>query len=81
MARIRTKTSDFGVSKREGHDASQFYSSRLYDGFIINEKKKVIDRSAELPKEIFNKLLYGENLKTDTFVSDQEVNEQINKCK
>ncbi len=57
MARIRTKTSDFGVSKREGHDASQFYSSRLYDGFIINEKKKVIDRSAELPKEIFNKLL------------------------
>lgn len=57
MARIRTKTSDFGVSKREGHDARQFYSSRLYNGFIINEKKIIIDRSAELPKEIFNKCL------------------------
>lgn len=57
MARIRTKTSDFGVSKREGHDARQFYSSRLYDGFIINEKKEVMDRSADLPDEIYNELL------------------------
>ncbi|QEE15744.1 hypothetical protein DSAG12_01571 [Promethearchaeum syntrophicum] len=57
MSRNRTKTSDFGVSKREGHDSRQFYSSRLYDGFIINEKKEVIDRSAEISKEIFNEVL------------------------
>jgi len=26
-----TATSSFGVSKRESHDSSQFYSRRLYD--------------------------------------------------
>lgn len=28
----KTKTSSFGVSKREGHDSSAFYSRNLYDG-------------------------------------------------
>ncbi|MEO9294557.1 MAG: site-specific DNA-methyltransferase [Nitrososphaera sp.] len=34
MARRRapTRTSDFGVSKRESHDSSGFYGRRLYDG-------------------------------------------------
>jgi site-specific DNA-methyltransferase (adenine-specific) len=27
----KTKTSDFGVSKRESHDSTKFYSRRLYD--------------------------------------------------
>jgi site-specific DNA-methyltransferase (adenine-specific) len=27
-----TETSDFGVSRREGHDSSKFYSRRLYEG-------------------------------------------------
>jgi hypothetical protein len=31
--------------------------------------------------KIFDKLLFGEGLKSDTFVSDRDVNEQINKCK
>jgi len=30
-ARKTTKTSDFGVSKREGHDSSKFYGRKLYD--------------------------------------------------
>lgn len=29
--RRRTETSDFGVSRREGHDSSKFYSRRLYE--------------------------------------------------
>ena len=29
--RARTSTSDFGVSKREGHDSSTYYSGRMYD--------------------------------------------------
>lgn len=33
----RTKTSSFGVSKREGHDSSKFYNSRLYDQKMSNE--------------------------------------------
>ena len=27
-----TRTSGFGVSKREGHDSSRYYGSRMYDG-------------------------------------------------
>jgi DNA modification methylase len=33
----RTKTSKFGVSKREGHDSTTFYSGKLYQGFKIDE--------------------------------------------
>ena len=57
MTKNRTKTSDFGVSRREGHDSRHFYSSHLYDGFGIDEKQSVIDRSAELKPEIFSKSL------------------------
>lgn len=35
--RISTKTSKFGVSKREGHDSSLFYASRLYEEFKVDE--------------------------------------------
>jgi len=33
----RTTTSSFGVSKRESHNSSSFYNSRLYQGFKIDE--------------------------------------------
>ena len=33
----RTKTSSFGVSKRESHNSRSFYNSRLYQGFKIDE--------------------------------------------
>lgn len=36
--RVSTKTSKFGVSKRESHDSSLFYNSRLYENFNIDEK-------------------------------------------
>ena len=35
--RVSTKTSKFGVSKREGHDSTLFYNSRLYEDFHIDE--------------------------------------------
>jgi len=37
ILRNSTKTSKFGVSKREGHDSSLFYASRLYEEFKIDE--------------------------------------------
>jgi site-specific DNA-methyltransferase (adenine-specific) len=49
-----TKTSSFGTSKREGHDASQFYSSQLYQGLEIDENKPVIDASTSIPESLFN---------------------------
>ena len=33
-----TKTSSFGVGKREQHDSSVFYNSKLYENKVINEK-------------------------------------------
>ncbi|MHA1673290.1 MAG: DNA-methyltransferase [Promethearchaeota archaeon] len=44
-AKKGTQTTAFGVSKRESHDATRFYSSRLYNGLQINLKQPVIDRS------------------------------------
>ncbi len=50
-----TQTTDFGVSKRESHDATRFYSSRLYNGMQINLKQPVIDRSHLLADRIHSK--------------------------
>jgi site-specific DNA-methyltransferase (adenine-specific) len=52
-SRSRTKTSSFGTSKREGHDASQFYGSNLYQGVLIDEKQFELDRSAEISPSIY----------------------------
>ncbi|MHA1997835.1 MAG: hypothetical protein ACTSU9_06925 [Promethearchaeota archaeon] len=56
MARTGTETSDFGVSKREGHDSSKFYASRLYEGMKINDKQKVIDKSSSIKANILNNI-------------------------
>ena len=38
-SRKKSKTSSFGVSKRESHDASQFYNSKLYQD---REKQNIL---------------------------------------
>ncbi len=43
MARKGTRTSRFGVSKRESHDSSLFYGSRLYDEIRIDEAAPEIE--------------------------------------
>jgi DNA modification methylase len=53
MPRLKTKTSSFGTSKREGHDATQFYSSNLYNGLKIDENQEIIDHSNLLPSSLF----------------------------
>lgn len=50
MARKRTKTKDFGVSKRESHDSSTFYASRLYETIELNAKMKIVDKSKDFLK-------------------------------
>lgn len=56
MVRKGTKTQDFGISKRESHDSSRFYGSKLYDGIKINEKQKVSDNSSLIANEFFKKI-------------------------
>jgi hypothetical protein len=53
----------------------------ILETYNIEQVNQMLEENREGAIEIFNKLLYGEQLKTDTFVSDQDVNEQINKCK
>jgi len=48
-----TTTSSFGSPGRINHDSSQFYNSRLYEGFNNDEKVKHIEN--KIPLELLNK--------------------------
>jgi modification methylase len=50
----RTESSSFGVSKREGHDSSKYYNSKLYEN-VPNESDVGI--ANEFPAELKNRLL------------------------
>ncbi|MCG3218461.1 MAG: site-specific DNA-methyltransferase [Candidatus Heimdallarchaeota archaeon] len=56
-----TETSSFGVSKRENHDSSIFYNSRLYDLFAIEETKDGTEN--DLPEEIVNQIICQDSRK------------------
>jgi site-specific DNA-methyltransferase (adenine-specific) len=50
-----TKTSPFGVSKRENHDSTPFYNSRLYQNFKIDES--LPETENPIPPDILDKVL------------------------
>jgi DNA modification methylase len=54
MDKKGTRTSRFGVSKREGHDSSPFYHSRLYENLQVNEKEPETEES--VPPEVLDKV-------------------------
>jgi site-specific DNA-methyltransferase (adenine-specific) len=45
-----TKTSAFGVGKRESHDSSEFYSRNLYDGIFAEPASKKEISAIEVPE-------------------------------
>ena len=49
-----TKTSSFGVSARANHDASKFYSSKLYKN--LNNKNNIEFKENALPENIIDKI-------------------------
>jgi site-specific DNA-methyltransferase (adenine-specific) len=51
----RTKTSKFGVSKREGHDSAAFYEGKLYKGFKIDEKMPEVENP--VPIEVLDHII------------------------
>lgn len=63
LKRKSTKTSTFGVSKREGHDSSLFYNTRLYEDYIINEKSPDIENP--INNKIMDKILCQDSRKMD----------------
>ncbi len=58
-----SKTSSFGVSKRESHDSSQFYNSKLYQNFPKPRKVKYIDKSKSIPSNVLNHIIQGDSKK------------------
>lgn len=56
--RAGTATSSFGVSKREGHDASLYYNSRLNEGLVASREAG----DAQIcPEEHLNSLICGDS--------------------
>jgi DNA modification methylase len=50
-----TKTSKFGVSKREGHDSTRFYAGKLYKGVMVDESEP--EKENPIPREVLDKVL------------------------
>lgn len=61
--RVSTKTSKFGVSKREGHDSTLFYNSRLYEDFHIDEKIPCLENP--ISKNVIDKVLCQDSRNMD----------------
>lgn len=52
--RTPTKTSSFGVSKRENHDSSMYYDSKMYQG-LVSERE--VGKHLQLPEELENTII------------------------
>ncbi len=55
--RRRTKTSKFGSSRREGHDSTLFYSSRLYEGLPTEKSIEYIENP--IPSKYYDKIFHA----------------------
>jgi len=60
--RAGTATSSFGVSKREGHDASIYYGSRLNEGQVSSRE---VGPENQLPPTSANKVVCGDSRSLD----------------
>ena len=56
--RAKTTTSSFGVSKREGHDSSVYYNSRMYDNLV---SQRDVGKGQQLPSEFENLVINGDS--------------------
>jgi len=54
-----TKTSRFGTSKRESHDSTPFYSSKLYRDLEVDDKAPEYENS--IPPEVLDKILFEDS--------------------
>ena len=65
-SRKSTKTSSFGVSKRESHDSSLFYGSKLYENLPKPQDVEYIDNSVKIPRNILDRIILGDSSKMDS---------------
>lgn len=52
--RAKTTTSSFGVSKREGHDSTNYYNSKMYDNLISSRD---VGTSNAFPEDLVNAII------------------------
>ncbi|MCE7733891.1 MAG: site-specific DNA-methyltransferase, partial [Candidatus Heimdallarchaeota archaeon] len=57
----RTKTSDFGATKRESHDSSHFYSSKMYTEITPANTEDSDGLENPLPKTLENKIIQADS--------------------
>ncbi len=60
-----TKTSSFGVSKRESHDSSQLYNSKIYKNLNSPQNVKYVDNFTVIPKIVLDHIILGNSQKMD----------------
>ena len=65
-----SKTSNFGVSKRENHNSSTFYNTKLYSDVEILEKKTVVENP--FPPNYLNKITCADS-QALSFLPDNSV--------
>ena len=68
--RIKTSTKSFGSSKKETHDSSYFYDSKLFDAHKIVQQKSIIQN--EISKEVLNKV-HNKDSKNIDFIPDDSI--------
>lgn len=56
-----TETSDFGTTKRENHDSSYFYASKLYQGFGVVRSDDPDGIENRIPSNLLNKIILGDS--------------------
>ncbi|MDG1558829.1 MAG: hypothetical protein P8R03_04855, partial [Candidatus Poseidoniaceae archaeon] len=60
--RASTSTSAFGVSRREGHDASTYYGSRVNEGLVSSRE---VGEEQPLPPTMANTIISGDSRNLD----------------
>lgn len=65
-----TKTSSFGMSKRENHDSSVFYSSKLFENHDIKEIKEI--KENKIDQKYINKVFNADSRSLE-FIPDESV--------
>ncbi len=68
--KMRTRTSKFGVSKRESHDSTPFYNRKLYQGFNLKESQE--EHENPISKEILDTIIHYDSKRMD-IVPDSSV--------
>ena len=68
--RIKTSTKSFGSSKKETHDSSYFYDSKLFKTQKIVQQKSIIQN--EISKEVLNKV-HNKDSKNIDFIPDNSI--------